>query len=94
MPGVGHRLDARVPAFHEGLRIPLILLEDDSLGSVALAPCWALRHMSGLVNRSTELRNRLGDPRELHVLAVDDVLIGVVEVVLLHQPRARLVSEQ
>ena len=42
---------------------------------------------------AAQVGNGCREPRKLHVFAVDDVLIRIVDVVLPDQPRARLVAQ-
>src|SRR5205809_774129 len=82
LEGVGHRLDARTPAVDERLRRVRVGLDHAPRGGIAFA-----RYTQGglhrlVVERPAQLLDRLADPGELSILAVDDVLVGVVEVVL------------
>ena len=93
MARVGHRVDARPPSIDEGLRIARVRFDRRVRGFVAFAGHASIR--LGLVHdHAAQLFDRLGDPRELRLVAVDDVLIRVVGVVLPHQPRARFVAQQ
>jgi len=48
------------------------------------------RHLG---HRGAQLLDRLGNPGQLHVVAVDDVLVGVVGVVLDDEARSRLMTQ-
>ena len=85
---VGHGLDARPPALDHRLGGPGVLLEQglhrrrprrDRFG----------RGRGRSRFGAAEFGNRLRQPRQLHVVAIDDVLVGVVGVVLADQPRVR-----
>src|SRR3954447_20063521 len=91
--GVGHAFHLRLPAFHERRRVARIFLEQAVHSRGALARWLALGLRARRRHVAAEIDDGAADPGELRVFAVDDVLVGVVGVVLGHEPRRGLVPE-
>ena len=91
MAGVGHRFDPRPPLVDERLRRVAILrqqrrpVRDSPLTTASPA-------RATLLEFAAHIGDRIAQPVQLHVFAADDVLVGVVEVVVGHAPRGRDVA--
>src|SRR4029077_14235159 len=82
----------RTPAVHEALCVLQVLLEDRLRRGGAL-PHRGPDRLADIGDGATELADSRGHPRELSFLAIDDVLVRVVDVVLPDEPRSRLVLQ-
>src|SRR6266849_3751034 len=78
---IGHVLDAVTPAVDEGLRLVAVLADDPRLRVLFLARGLD-RRLGRVFGSPAMIGDGVVDPRQVHVLAVDHVLVGVVEVVV------------
>ncbi len=65
-----------------------VLAEDRRSAPAAPLPDGCSVRLGHVLDRAAEVGDRVAQPAQLHVLAVDDVLVGVVEVVVGDEARA------
>src|SRR5438132_2618957 len=93
VPRIGHRIDAGTPAVGERLGIPRVLF-DDLPRRIRASAVDAAPRIGGFERDAAQLGDGRGDPRQLRFFAVEDVLIGVVEIVLDDVAGALLVAQE
>ena len=86
MARVRQRVDAGRPALDELFRRVAVRGDDRPLRLLALARRLEVRDRL-LLRRAAEVGDGVLQPADVHVVAVDDVLVGVVEVVVGDVPR-------